>query len=302
LKESGINKNIINNFFDFEYLTYSHRIKRIFSLFKERFDNLRFFSQEIKAYFSQKNIQICILIISYHSIFFLKPDSLECIMRSDLKSLENITISSNNFNLLFLSFKEGTDVIIESFQRMHILRFLQKAINEKNLEKEIKMYNSNKFFIRTKNKKEAVSTYNNKMFSLTPNFENAQKIGILLKYQENVFSASFHKKLVILCSVGLIYFSGNNKTPKEIIPIIGTSVKKIAVRTNEIVYCLKLITINEETYIFGSLIKMEILDWRKEILNYKKAYEYKMKLINPSYIRKSNKFEENENDDYFSKK
>ena len=295
------NKNTKSNFFDFEYLTYSHRIKRIFSLYNENMDNLKFFSQEVNAHFSKKNKQICILIISYFSIYFLKPDSLECIKRLNIKLLENITISSNNFNLLLLSFKGGTDIIIESFQRMHILSFLQKAINERNLEKEIKMRNSNKFFIRKKNRKDTILTYNNKMFNLTPNFENAQKIGILLKYQENIFNASFHKKLVILCSVGLIYFSDNYKTPKEIIPIIGTSVKNIAVRTNEIVYCLKLITINDETYIFGSLIKMETLDWKKEILKYKKEYEYKMKQINPNYSRKTNKFEEKETDDFFSK-
>ena len=140
------------------------------------------------------------------------------------------------------------------------------------------------------------------MFNFTPNFENAQKIGILLKYQENIFSASFHKKLVVLCSLGLIYFNDNYKTPKAIIPIIGTTIKAIVVQTNEKIYCIKLLTVSDETYIFGSLKKKEILDWKREILHFKKIYDNQLKQINPNYIRKSSKFENKENEDVFSKK
>ena len=50
-----------------------------------------------------------------------------------------------------------------------------------------------------KNNNKYLLTFKNKMFNLTPNFENAQKIGILLKYKESIFSGSFHKKLVVLC-------------------------------------------------------------------------------------------------------
>ena len=41
---------------------------------------------------------------------------------------------------------------------------------------------------------------------ITPNFENAQKVGILLKYKEGFFSSYFQEKLFALCSIGLIYF------------------------------------------------------------------------------------------------
>ncbi len=78
-----------------------------------------------------------------------------------------------------------------------------------------------------------------------------KKIWFLLKYQENIFSPSFHKKLVVLCSLGLLYFDDNFKAPKDIIPIIGTTIKLIFVQTNEMIYCLKLITINEQIFIFG---------------------------------------------------
>ena len=296
-------QNNITNFYDFKYLMYSHRVNRLFSMNNEKININEFFSEEINAYFSKTNKQNCILIINNHSFYFLKLESLECILRLNINSLESIIISSNNFNLLLLSFKNGSDIIIELFQRMKFLIFIQNVISKRKLEKDIKVNISNKFCIRKKNdKKDIILTFKNKMFNFTPNFENAQKIGILLKYQENIFSASFHKKLVVLCSLGLIYFNDNYKTPKAIIPIIGTTIKAIVVQTNEKIYCIKLLTVSDETYIFGSLKKKEILDWKREILHFKKIYDNQLKQINPNYIRKSSKFENKENEDVFSKK
>ena len=291
-------------YYDFRYLGYSHRVKRILSLNKEKINLEEFFSEEVTVYLSKKNKQLCEFIITSNSFYFLKPDSLELILKLNLNALESITISSNNFNLLLLSFKVTADIIIESFQRMEILIFLQKVIAKRKLEKEIKINSTNKFYFRKKDgKRDTILTFKNKMFNLTPNFENAKKIGILLKYQENIFSASFHKKLVVLCSLGLLYFDDNNyKAPKAIIPIIGTTIKLIFVQTNEMIYCLKLITINEEIFIFGSLKKNEILDWKKEIQQLKKKYDYEMKEIHPNYSRKSSKFESKNDDDIFSRK
>ena len=302
-QRNNLQNKILNNFYDFKYLAYSHRVQKLFASNNDKMNINEFFSEEINAYISNSTKQNCELVISYNNFYFLKPDSLECILIMNIKLLESITISSNNFNLIHLSFKNRTDIIIESFQRMEILIFVQKAISKRKLENEIKINTCNKFYFRKKTgKKDTILTFKNKMFSLTPNFENAQKIGVLLKYQENIFSASFHKKLVVLCSLGLLYFNDNYKTPKAIIPIIGTSIKGIVVQTNEKIYCIKLITINDETYIFGSLKKKEILDWKKEILNYKKIYDMQMKQINPNYIRKSSKFESKESIDIFSKK
>ena len=266
-KKNILENKMSNNFYDFKYLAYSHRVQKLFALYKENININEFFSQEITAYFSKSNKQSCELVISYNNFYFLKPDTLECISRLNIKLLESIAISSNNFNLIHLSFSNGTDIIIESFQRMEILIFIQKAISKKKLENEIKINACNKFYFRKKTgRKDIILTFKNKMFSLTPNFENAQKIGILLKYQENIFSASFHKKLVVLCPLGLLYFNDNYKAPKAIIPIIGTSIKGIVVQTNE------------------------------------KIYDMQMKQINPNYIRKSSKFDNKDSQDIFLKK
>ena len=56
---------------------------------------------------------------------------------------------------------------------------------------ELKITASNYFIINKKNgEEEKIHTIKNNLFSLTPNFENAQKVGILLKYKSGFFSSS----------------------------------------------------------------------------------------------------------------
>ena len=297
-----INMNrAINNFYDYKYLSNSNKVKKILALNNEKINLHEFFTEEIYSYFCKAKKEKCVLIITSHSFYFLKADSLECIFRTNLKLLESITISSNNFNLLLVSFKGGKDIIIESLQRIQILIFMKRVLLRRNLDNQIKVSSSNKFCIRKSNgKKETILTFKNRMFNLTPNFENAQKVGLLLKYQETMFSARFNEKLVALCSIGLVYFSDNCKVPKEIIPLIGTAIKPIIVmQGSDKIYCLKFITINEEKYIFGSLIKRELLDWKKEISYFIKMYNIQMKSINPNFSRKSSKFNDKGNEDIF---
>ena len=297
-----INMNrAINNFYDYKYLSNSNKVKKILALNNEKINLHEFFTEEIYSYFCKAKKEKCVLIITSHSFYFLKADSLECVFRTNLKLLESLTISSNNFNLLLVSFKGGKDIIIESLQRIQILIFIKRVLLKRNLDNQIKVSSSNKFCLRKSNgKKETILTFKNKMFNLTPNFENAQKVGLLLKYQETMFSARFNEKLVALCSIGLVYFSDNCKVPKEIIPLIGTAIKPIIVmQGSDKIYCLKFTTINEEKYIFGSLIKRELLDWKKEISYFIKMYNIQMKSINPNFSRKSSKFNEKGNEDIF---
>ena len=289
-----INK-AIKNFYDFKYLSHTHKIIKLFAHYKEKLIYDEFLSDEINAYFLNTKKQKYILLITYQSIYFLKNnESLECTLRLNNKSLKSIIVSTKNFNLLLLSFNGGIDIIIETFQRIEILRFLQNIIDKEIFSKELKISSSNNFFFRKRNGTlETVSTIKNKQFIISPNFENAQKIGILLKYKENFFSASFQEKLVVLCSIGLMYFDENINSPQKIIPIVGTTIKFIVVQLNRKIYCLKLKTINDEFYIFGSLQKREIFDWLKELAYFKKIYHMKMKQINPNFVFEKGKNKSN---------
>ena len=280
-----INK-AITNFYDFKYLFHFHKIQKLLYRNKEKLIYEEFLSDEINAYFLNSKKKKYILLITYHNFYLLKNDeSLECVSRMKIKTLESIIVSSKNFNLLYLSFNGGMEVIIESYQRIEILRFFQKIIDKGIFPPNFKISSSNNFIFHKRNGAlEQIPTIKNKMFLITPNFENAQKIGVLLKYKESFFSASFQEKLIVLCSIGLMYFDDNYKSPKNIIPIAGTAIKFIVVQINKTIYCLKMKTINDEVHIFGSLQKREIFDWLKELALFKKVYHMKMKQINQNFI------------------
>ena len=222
--------------------------------------------------------QKAILVISASFFYFLKDNTqMTCIYKLNNKSLKSISISSRNCNLIILSFEKNEDIIIETYRRIEILRFIKENINIKNIKINI----SHNF--KKNGDNELKKT---KIFNFTPNFENAQKIGILCKYQENFFCSTFQEKFVVLCCLGLMYFDENEKAPKVIIPIIGTNIKFLSfqVQENEKLYCFQLKTINDEAYIFGSKIKKEIFDWIHEFSLIKKKYFLKLKEIEPNIV------------------
>ena len=63
-------------------------------------------------------------------------------------------------------------------------------------------------------------------FYIAPNFENAQKLGYLLKLSGKIFT-SFTEKLVVLTNIGLMYFDDPNKPPKKLIAVIGSDIYKL---------------------------------------------------------------------------
>ena len=274
-----------SDFYDFKYLIKESKIKKLFHINNEKIHKNEFFSDEINAIISNNKKKKLILIITFNSFYLLKDsENFECLLKLSVDSLKSITVSKKHFNLIHLSFKEGTDIIIESYQRIEILRFIQNMIDKGIIINELKIASSNYFFMSKKNgEQEKIHTIKNNLFSLTPNFENAQKTGILLIYKSGFFSSYFKEKLVSLSSIGLAIFDDDCKNPK-IIPIIGTTIKFIVAQLNKRIYCLKLKTIKDETFIVGSSQKKEIFDWLKEFAEYKKIYQLKMKEINPSFI------------------
>ena len=273
-------------FYDFKYLSREYKIKKLLLINNEKLLTNQFFSDGIKACFISNKKKKYILIITFRSFYFLNNnETFECFKKFSADSLNSIIVSKKNFNLLLLSFKGGANVIIEIYQRMEMLRFLQNMLNKGIIKKDLIITASNYFFMTKKNgSQEKVPTIKNNLFLITPNFENAQKIGVLLKYKEGFFSSYFKEKLFVLCSIGLIYFDDDYKSPKTIIPIIGTIIKFIVLQLDKKIYCLKMKTINEQNIILGSYQKKEIFDWLKEFAYYKKIYQLKMKQINPNFV------------------
>ena len=276
-------------YYDFKYLYKNSNIKKLFSLNNEKINPMKFFTDEIQI-ISKNGLkkQKAIIVISGTFFYLLKANiNMTCISKINNKKLKSISISSRNCNLILFSFENTQDIIIETYRRLEILRFIKYIINNK----KIKINISHILSINKKHgEKDSTNKKKNKNFGYTPNFENAQKFGTLLKYQENLFSSKFHERLVVLSNVGLMYFEENEKCPKVIIPIIGTTINFINVLGYEKLYCFQLITTNEESYIFASKIKKEFFDWIQEFSNIKKNYFFKLKEIEPNLMfHKKNK-------------
>ena len=276
---SNKKKFVKSGYYDFKYLYKNNNVRKIFSQNNEHINLMKFYSDEVyiiscAAIKKQK----LILIISDSFFYFFKPNiQITYKSKYNNKNLSSIYISSRNCNLVLFSFDKSQDLIIETYRRYDLLRFIKENINTKiNI-------NISHSFLSNRRHSETESIL--KKIPYTPNFENAEKFGILYKYQENFFSAKFHERLVVLCCIGLMYFEENEKGPKVIIPIIGSTIKSMVIfQGSDKLYCFQIKTINEECYIFGSKIKNEIMDWLKEFSLVKKKYILKLKQIEPNLI------------------
>ena len=269
--------------YDFKYLYKNNIVKRLFNQNNEKINPMKFLTDDIYL-MSNNNFMKkhkATLIISNFFFYVLKSNiQMDVISQVSISTLENITISSRNCNLIHFTFEKGKDFIIETLRRFEILKFLKDIIKEKGIKINI----AHNFAIKKRNGENEIINLK-KFFTYTPNFENAQKMGILYKYQENFFSSKFHEKLVVLCCLGLMYFEENEKSPKAIIPIMGTMIKAYQViGGTEKYYCFQLKTINSDNYIFGSKIKKEISDWLNEFSLVQKRYIFRFKEISPNLI------------------
>ena len=269
--------------YDFKYLFKNNFVKKLFNQNNEKINPMKFLTDEVYVMSNNnflKKHKSFIIISNFFFIVLKSNPQMEVIAQISISMLENITISSRNCNLIQFTFEKGRDFIIETLRRCEILKFLKEKIQEKGIKINI----AHNFVFKKRNGENEIINLK-KFYTYTPNFENALKIGILYKYQENFFSSKFHEKLVVLCCLGLMYFEENEKSPKVIIPIIGTTIKTYhSFGGIDKYYCFQLKTINSDSYIFGSKIKKEISDWLKEFSLVQKRYIIKYKEIAPNLV------------------
>ena len=286
------NNSDINNYkyrFDYKYLSLNKKIARLLLHNNERLNSYEIFSDQINFILNTQKKQSGNILITSQCFYILdNTPELNCILRISHKLLSSISIGKNNFNHLLISFNEGSFIIIEIYSRIHLLNYLKELYN-KFKYRRININISDNFSVKLKNN--VFYTYelnNRKDIIFTPNFENAQKVGVLLKYQENFFSAYFAEKMVVLTSIGLMAFDKDNfKKPLVIIPIIGSAIKYIIAHNKEKLYCFKIKTSNNENFIFASNKSNEVKDWMKEIKKYMKLYDSKLNGIISEFVNNS---------------
>ena len=279
--------------YDFKYLSQNRKISKLLSNNYEKLKSSDIFSDQVNFILNGNKKKKGILLITSQNFYILDENNdMNCELRIDHKLLSYISIPEENFNHLLLFFNENCFIIIEIYRRIDLLNYL-KDLYIINKYKKIDIYFCDSFNIKINNHSFLYEFKNNKDIILTPNFENAQKMGFLKKYKENIFSGYFSEKLVVLCCIGLVVFSKSNiSIPKLVIPVIGSSIKPMTAETNERLFCFKLKTINNEIFLFGSNKNREINDWIQELKNYQKLYETKMKDIMSNFIIHSKEIKE----------
>ena len=275
--------------YDYLYMNINSKVTKLLLYNNDNVQKNEIFSDNIYYILNGNKKKKGILLITADCFYILDdtPD-YNCELRISHRLLSSISISEDNFNHLLISFNDNSYIIVEIYRRMSLLEYL-KDLYLCNKYKKINIVWCDSFNVKSKSHYYFYDLKNNKHTLLTPNFENAQKMGFLYLYKENFFSAYFTEKLIVLCSIGLIVFSKSNMNiPKIIIPIIGSSIKPIASypnsNINETLYCFKIKTLNSEDFIFATTKTKELNDWIQELKKYQRLYDTKMKEIMSYYV------------------
>ena len=287
----GLNTEINNNEsscinYDFIYLSVNKKIVKLLLHNNDDLKSYEIFSDKIHYILNGGKKKKGLLLITSQCFYILEDNTeMNCIERISHKLLLSISINKNSFNHLLISFTDGSFIIIEIFCRIHLLNYLKELYFQYDYNK-ININICNSFYIKLKNNfKYEYELKNRKDCFFTPNFENAQKIGVLMKHQENIFRGYFVEKTVVLTSIGLIVFEINDfNKPQMIIPIVGSGIKTFPSKDNKNLYCFKIKTINNEKFIFASYISKEINDWMTEFTIYINRYESRMNNIISDFV------------------
>ena len=280
----NVMKNSINNnksdkhYYDFKYISSNKIIRKLLLYNNDKVKSGEIFSSQIYFILNGNKKRRGLLLITSQCFYILDDSNdMNVIIRICHNLLSSISLPQENFNHLLLSFSDDSYIIIEIYQRIHLLNYLKELYSIYKYKK-LNIYFCQSFNIKSKNNHSYLyDLKTNKDIILTPNFEGAQKLGFLKKYKESIFSAYFTEKLIVLCSIGLVVFSKSNiNVPKLIIPLIGSTVEFTTAYTNEKLFCFIIKTVNNETFMFGSPKKNETNDWIEEIKDYQKFYEIKM--------------------------
>lgn len=271
-----------NTCYDFLSLKDNPSIMKMLETNSENENTFEFYSNTV-YYFDQNEKKKFILLITSINIFILDPLTYAVTKRIRLKNLKKLTISNKNCNLLVFHFDDevNNDLILEILRRIELLFYFRDLYKFKGYSKlQIKI--ANKFKIKKNFQYVNMQVSNNlsKKFLITPNFENAIKIGYLYQYKQGLFKPTLKERLLVLTGVGLLIFDQPNEAPKAIVAIIGNEIKKIDHKEYGI-YGFQIKNSKGEVLIFGTHNQTEFKSWYDGFKLLKNAYDNKLKYIDP---------------------
>lgn len=267
--------------YDFLNLINQEFIKEYCRKNEEDVSEYEVFSDKVTEVKESHNSNKILFITSSTINIFRMNNTLKTSIK--LTSLEKITISTLNSNIVCLHFKEpNVDcLILEILARMELIQFfrdLYKIQRFNRLNLKIKLKYANRFKIKRHNQLINFVVNKGDNLFLASDYGNARKLGYLLKYRRGIFGG-FYEKLIIISDIGLMIFdSRQDVKPNKIVPITSSDVFKVEEKKYGKKYCFEVKTIKGEINCFACKNLEELNSWLEELDNVKVEYMSKLKI------------------------
>jgi len=113
------------------------------------------------------------------------------------------------------------------------------------------------------------------------NFLNALKIGYLYKRSESLFR-SWTEKFCVLTNVGLLYYDDPNKRPRNLFPIIDSTIKLLPKEKYDREYVFSIVSFNLEIE-FAAAGKEDYESWMRAFKRLQQEFDKKRESLMPNY-------------------
>ena len=288
LSSKDMNNILLKNFenkinipsYDFLHLFTNSQLKEFFNKIGEDYILSDIFSDIIYLLDKYEQLYRNIIFITKKCIYIIEPETYKIKYTFVRSILTKITLCSINCNIIVLHFITGNDLVFLTLRRPELISYFinKEKDNEKKEKNDIKFIYANEFNIKNDGDY-YFQKIKSAMNSTTFNFQNAIKLGYLIKINEGYIFNQYHEKLVVLTEFGIFYFNNPTAAPKKLISLIGAKINDLKNKFGEKLFCFEIITMNKYKIVFGSYCKEDYEEWLDHLKSVKKKFENKNVLI-----------------------
>lgn len=228
--------------------------------------------------FNQKNQRIRQRIVITEKHFYLFRDNHygEITTENHIRDLEEIVLSSKEFTLFLVRFRNSSYILLDSSRRLEIVLYIVTMMKRANA----KLLGGNITYLQSFKLKKLKShdldinkarTYYKMLPAYQETLRNAHKSGLMRMLGRRLFFETYTEYFFILTDLGLIYFKKlGQSTPKGFVPVHGATLKLPKSNENSEVFQIKI-----ENYTFKLKCNsvLECREWAKAIWDIQKGVD-----------------------------
>lgn len=177
----------------------------------------RIFSDSIFLYSSASSKQRYILLVTYQQLLVLSTGRLKIRFAFNIEDIRRLILPKENVTLLSIV-TPSASLVIESFKRFEVARFLQQVCGDRGLNKIL--VNEDKVHLQLHSEMQVSE-------ALQGVYKVSSCKGYLQTWGKKAWrlSGEWLEKFFILCNIGIIVFDKpDSLSPTGFIPVIGSAV------------------------------------------------------------------------------